>query len=70
MEEMTNLQGEKEMLDKDSFMECMRSIVKKMNKQEQMIKLLVDDMNMRNHEGVLLFSAMGCPKSGVKASGR
>ena len=53
MEEMTNLQGEKEMLDKDSFMECMRSIVKKMNKQEQMIKLLVNDMNMRNHEGVL-----------------
>ena len=53
MEELTNLQGEKEMLDKDSFMECMRSIVKKMNRQEQMIKLLVDDMNMRNHEGVL-----------------
>ena len=53
MEGLTNVQGEKEMLDKDSFMECMRSIVKKMNRQEQMIKLLVDDMNMRNHKGVL-----------------
>ena len=46
-------QEEKEVLDKDCFMECMRSIVRKMNQQEKMIKLLVDDMNMRNHEGVL-----------------
>jgi len=46
-------QEEKELLDKDCFMECMRSIVKKMNQQEQMIKLLVDDLNMRNHEGTL-----------------
>ena len=48
-----NQQEGKEILDKDCFMECMRSIVKKMNQQEQMIKLLVDDLNMRHHEGVL-----------------
>jgi len=53
MEGQLNQQEEKEVLDKDSFMECMRSIVRKMNQQEKMIKLLVDDMNMRNHEGVL-----------------
>lgn len=52
MEGQTIQQEEKEMLDKDCFMECMRSIVKKMNQQEKMIKLLVDDLNMRNHEGV------------------
>ena len=53
MEVQTNQQEEKEMLDKDCFMECMRSIVKKMNQQEKMIRLLVDDLNMRHHEGVL-----------------
>ena len=53
MEGQLNQQEEKEILDKDCFMECMRSIVRKMNQQEKMIKLLVDDMNMRNHEGVL-----------------
>ena len=53
MEVQTNQQEEKEMLDKDSFMECMRSIVKKMNQQEKMIRLLVDDLNMRHHEGML-----------------
>ena len=53
MEGQLNQQEEKEVLDKDCFMECMRSIVRKMNQQEKMIKLLVDDMNMRNHEGVL-----------------
>ena len=53
MESQLNQQEEKEVLDKDCFMECMRSIVRKMNQQEKMIKLLVDDMNMRNHEGVL-----------------
>ena len=53
MEGQLNQQEEKEVLDKDCFMECMRSIVRKMNQQERMIKLLVDDMNMRNHEGVL-----------------
>ena len=53
MESQLNQQEEKEVLDKDCFMECMRSIVRKMNQQERMIKLLVDDMNMRNHEGVL-----------------
>ena len=52
MEGQMNQQEEKEMLDKACFMECMRSIVKKMNQQEQMIKLLVDDLNMRHHEGV------------------
>ena len=53
MEGQLNQQEEKEVLDKDCFMECMRSIVRKMNQQEKMIKLLVDDMNMRNHEGIL-----------------
>ena len=53
MEGQLNQQEEKEVLDKDCFMECMRSIVRKMDQQERMIKLLVDDMNMRNHEGVL-----------------
>ena len=53
MEVQTIQQEEKEMLDKDSFMECMRSIVKKMNQQEKMIRLLVDDLNMRHHEGML-----------------
>ena len=53
MESQLNQQEEKEVLDKDCFMECMRSIVRKMNQQEKMIKLLVDDMNMRNHEGIL-----------------
>jgi len=53
MEQQITQQEEKEVLDKDCFMECMRSIVKKMNQQEKMIKLLVDDLNMRNHESVL-----------------
>ena len=48
-----NLQEEKETLDKELFLDCMRSIVKKMNHQEQLIKILVDDLNMRNHEGML-----------------
>ena len=48
-----NLQEEKEVLDKDFFLECMRAVIKKMNQQEQLMQLLVDDMNMRNHEGVL-----------------
>lgn len=48
-----NLQEEKEVLDKDFFLECMRTVIKKINQQEQLMQLLVDDMNMRNHEGVL-----------------
>ena len=48
-----NLQEEKEVLDKDFFLECMRAVIKKMNQQEQLMQLLVDDMNMRNHEGSL-----------------
>ena len=31
----------------------MRSVVRRMQKQEQMIQVLVDDLRMRNHEGVL-----------------
>lgn len=42
-----------EPLDKDFFLDCMRSVVKKMQKQEQMIQILVDDLKMRNHEGLL-----------------
>lgn len=48
-----NLQEEKEILDKDFFLECMRTLVKKMNQQGQMIQVLVDDLNMRSHEGAL-----------------
>ena len=53
MDEEKNLQEEKEMLDKDLFLDCMRKLVKKMNQQEQLIQVLVDDLKMRNHEGVL-----------------
>ena len=42
-----------EPLDKDFFLDCMRSVVKKMQKQEQMIQILVDDLKLRNHEGLL-----------------
>lgn len=48
-----NRQEEKEVLDKNFFLECMRTVIKKMNQQEQMIQVLVDDLKMRNHEGVL-----------------
>lgn len=53
MAEDITQQEQKETLDKDFFLECMRSLVKKMNQQEQLIQLLVDDMNLRNHEGQL-----------------
>ena len=43
----------KEVLDKEFFVDCMKSVVKKIQRQEQMIQLLVDDLKMRNHEGVL-----------------
>ena len=42
-----------EPLDKDFFLDCMRSVVKKMQRQEQMIQMLVDDLKLRNHEGLL-----------------
>ena len=42
-----------EPLDKDFFLDCMRSVVKKMLRQEQMIQILVDDLKLRNHEGLL-----------------
>ena len=42
-----------EPLDKDFFLDCMRSVVKKMQRQEQMIQILVDDLKLRNHEGLL-----------------
>ena len=42
-----------EALDKDFFLDCMRSVVKKMNKQEQLIQILVDDLKMRNNVGLL-----------------
>ena len=54
--EETNLTKEmqqSEALDKDLFLDCMRSVVKRMQKQEQLIQLLVDDLNLRNHEGLL-----------------
>ena len=42
-----------EPLDKDFFLDCMRSVVKKMQRQEQMIQILVDDLKLRKHEGLL-----------------
>ena len=53
MNEDNNLQEEKELLYKDLFLDCMRSIVKKMNQQELLLQSLVDDMKMRNNEGTL-----------------
>ena len=43
----------KDVLDKGFFLDCMKSVVRKMQRQEEMIQLLVDDLKMRNHEGVL-----------------
>lgn len=51
--DITEEKQQSEVLDKDFFLECMRSVVKRMQKQEQMIQVLVDDLRMRNHEGVL-----------------
>ena len=53
MNEVSNQQEKRETLDKDFFLECMRSVIKKMNQQEQLIQMLVDDMNLRNHQGQL-----------------
>ena len=50
---ITEEKQQSEVLDKDFFLECMRSVVRRMQKQEQMIQVLVDDLRMRNHEGVL-----------------
>ena len=51
--DITEEKQQSEVLDRDFFLECMRSVVKRMQKQEQMIQVLVDDLRMRNHEGVL-----------------
>ena len=54
MEEVRcKMDDEKEALDKAFFVDCMKSVVRKMQRQEEMIQLLVDDLKMRNHEGVL-----------------
>ena len=54
MEEVrSDMEVGKEVLDKEFFVDCMKSVVRKMQRQEQMIQLLVDDLKMRNHEGVL-----------------
>ena len=49
----SNTEEGKETLDKDFFVDCMKTVVRKIQKQEQMIQLLVDDLKMRNHEGLL-----------------
>ena len=49
----SNTEEGKETLDKDFFVDCMKSVVRKIQKQEQMIQLLVDDLKMRSHEGLL-----------------
>jgi len=51
--DITEEKQQSEVLDKDFFLECIRSVVKRMQKQEQMIQVLVDDLRMRNHKGVL-----------------
>lgn len=44
---------EDEMVSKDLFLECMRKVIGTIRTQGQMIERLVNDMNMRNHEGLL-----------------
>ena len=54
MEEVRcKMDDEKDTLDKAFFVDCMKSVVRKMQRQEEMIQLLVDDLKIRNHEGVL-----------------
>ena len=52
-EKGTKTEESKEVLDKEFFLDCMKSVVRKMQRQEEMIQLLVDDLKIRNHEGLL-----------------
>ena len=63
--DITEEKQQSEVLDKDFFLECMRSVVKRMQKQEQMIQVLVDDLRMRNHEGVLYLRSCDIEMQGI-----
>ena len=42
-----------EPLDKDTFVNCMQKMMNRMRQQEQLLKLLVDDLHERNKDGNL-----------------
>ena len=42
-----------EPLDKDTFVNCMQKMINRMGKQEQLLKILVDDLQERNKDGNL-----------------
>lgn len=42
-----------EPLDKDTFVNCMQKILNRMGQQEQLLKILVDDLHERNKDGNL-----------------
>ena len=42
-----------EPLDKDTFVSCMQKMINRMGQQEQLLKVLVDDLQERNKDGTL-----------------
>lgn len=42
-----------EPLDKDTFVSCMQKMINRMGQQEQLLKILVDDLQERNKDGNL-----------------
>ena len=42
-----------EPLDKDTFVNCMQKMINRMGQQEQLLKILVDDLQERNKDGSL-----------------
>ena len=42
-----------EPLDKDTFVNCMQKMINRMARQEQLLKILVDDLQERNKDGNL-----------------
>lgn len=42
-----------EPLDKDTFVNCMQKMINRMGQQEQLLKILVDDLQERNKDGDL-----------------
>lgn len=42
-----------EPLDKDTFVNCMQKMINRMGHQEQLLKILVDDLQERNKDGNL-----------------
>ena len=45
--DITEEKQQSEVLDKDFFLECMRSVVRRMQKQEQMIQVMVGVLTKR-----------------------